>query len=381
LQGNNSQYFHCLIPLFSGGILSMSESFITDALPPKRWFCVTLQPDGTASMSNSDSPETFQESLKTAVIAWVDFRTDEFEKDFPRASELGFSKTLVSALIQSPRDMYEDFNTEMGIKLPSIQIRLDDESSVKAHTTLVLMKKRMVLTIHPVEVDRRYARLRRYSDTVLKKLPKGKSDQDLLTFLMMRLIETNNDRNFEHLRQIEAHGDELNRSLMDPTTSRNLLGPQIFRMKHALISYLDALWETVDVIKDLRYGDADLITDDQQILERVGLLADDVNRQIGLSEHLSEVLASGLEVLQSIYNNQLQVVNNRLALAVTYFTVFGTALLVPNTVATVLGNSAFNMGSEDIWWFLILLVSTTVGATVLTFWWVKKMGMFPKKMD
>jgi magnesium transporter len=359
----------------------MTESFISDSLPPKRWFCVSLLPDGTSSMSNSDTPDSFQASLKNAVISWVDFRTDEFDKDFPRASELGFSKTLVSTLTQSPRDMYEDFNTEMGVKLPSIQIRLDDESSVKAHTTLVLMRKRLILTVHPVEVDRRYARLRRYSDTVLKKLPKGKSDEDLLTFLLMRLIETNNDRNFEHLRQIEAHGDELNRSLMDPTTSRNLLGPQIYRMKHALISYLDALWETVDVIKDLRYGDADLITDDPQILERVGLLAEDVNRQIGLSEHLSEVLASGLEVLQSIYNNQLQVVNNRLALAVTYFTVIGTALLVPNTIATVMGNSAFNLNSGDIWWYLILLVSATLFATFFTFWWVKKMGMMPKKMD
>jgi magnesium transporter len=359
----------------------MTETFITDSLSAKRWFYVALQPDGSASMGNSDTPESFQETLKNAIIAWVDFRTDEFDKDFVRGAELGFSKTLISTLTQSPRDMYEDFNTEMGIKLPSIQIRLDDESTVKAHTTLVLMKRRLILTIHPVEVDRRYARLRRYSDTVLKKLPKGKSDQDLLTFLLMRLIETNNDRNFEHLRQIEAHGDELNRNLMDPTISRNLLGPQIYRMKHALISYLDALWETVDVIKDLRYGDADLITDDPQILERVGLLAEDVNRQIGLSEHLSEVLASGLEVLQSIYNNQLQVVNNRLALAVTYFTVIGTALLVPNTIATVMGNSAFNLNSGDIWWYLLLLVSTTVAATVFTFWWVKKMGMMPKKMD
>jgi magnesium transporter len=359
----------------------MVESFITDSLPPKRWFCVALNPDGSAFTGNSETPEAFQEALKNAVIAWVDFRTDEFDKDFSRAAELGFSKSLVSTLIQSPRDMYEDFKTEMGVKLPSIQIRLDQESSVKAHTTLVLLKKRLILTIHPVEVDRRYARLRRYSDTVLKKLPAGKSEEDRLTFLLMRIIETNNDRNFEHLRQIEAHGDELNRSLMDPKTPRNLLGPQIYRMKHALIMYLDGLWETVDVIKDLRYGDADLITDNPQILERVGLLAEDVNRQIGLSEHLSEVLASGLEVLQSIYNNQLQVVNNRLALAVTYFTIFGTALLVPNTLATVLGNSAFDMQSSDILWYLILLVSATIGATLFTFWWVKKAGMLPKKMD
>ena len=76
----------------------MAESFITDALPPKRWFCVSLQPDGTTSLSNAESPEAFQENLKTAVIAWVDFRTDEFEKDFSRALELGFTKTFVSTL-------------------------------------------------------------------------------------------------------------------------------------------------------------------------------------------------------------------------------------------------------------------------------------------
>ncbi len=359
----------------------MAESFITDSLPPKRWFCVALQPDGSTYINNSETPETFQAAIIGATIAWVDFRTDEFDQDCYRATELGFSRSLVSTLVMSPRDMYEDFKTEMAVKLPSIQIRLDQESSVKAHTTLVLLKKRLILTVHPLEVDRRYARLRRYSDTVLKKLPSGQDEADRLTFLLMRIIETNNDRNFEHLRQIEAHGDELNRSLLDPTTSRSLLGPQIYRMKHALINYLDALWETVDVIKDLRYGDADLISDDPQILVRVGLLAEDVNRQIGLSEHLSEVLASGLEVLQSIYNNQLQVVNNRLALAVTYFTVFGTALLVPNTIATVMGNSAFNMAPHDIPWYLILLVSATIGATLFTFWWIKRMGMLPKKME
>lgn len=118
-------------------------------------------------------------------------------------------------------------------------------------------------------------------------------------------------------------------------------------MKHALITYLNALWETVDVIHDVRYGDAELLTDEPDLLHRVGLLVEDVERQIGLAEHLSEVLASGLEVLQSIYNNQLQVLNNRMALIMTYLPILGTAVLVPNTLATIFGNSAFAMTPED----------------------------------
>ena len=232
-----------------------------------------------------------------------------------------------------------------------------------------------------MEVDRRFARLRRYADSVLKKLPPGNNAEDRLTSLLIRLIETNNDRNFEHLREIEEHGDELNKQLMDPKTPRDMLGPQIYKMKHALIIYLDALWESVDVIRDLRFGDADLISDDPQLLDRIGVLAEDVNRQIGLAEHMSDVLSSGLEVLQSIYNNQLQVLNNKLAMVVAYLTVIGTALLVPNTLATVLGNSAFNMAAGDRGWYVILIVVSTVVATIGSFWWVRKYGWIPKRAD
>ncbi len=60
------------------------------------------------------------------------------------------------------------------------------------------------------------------------------------------------------------------------------------------------------------------------------------------------MLASGLEVLQSIYNNQLQILNNKLALLGAYLAIIGTALLVPNTIATVAGNSMFRFEAGDI---------------------------------
>ncbi len=93
-----------------------------------------------------------------------------------------------------------------------------------------------------------------------------------------------------------------------------------------------------------------------KLLDRMGFLAEDVSHQIGLAEHMSDVLASGLEVLQSIYNNQLQAMNNRMAYLMTYLTVLGTAVLVPNTLATIFGNSAFGMapripgGMLQCWW-------------------------------
>ncbi|MFZ1898023.1 hypothetical protein [Methanoregula sp.] len=53
---------------------------------------------------------------------------------------------------------------------------------------------------------------------------------------------------------------------------------------------------------------------------------------------MSNVPALGLEVMQSIYNNQLQSLKNRFALVTAYLTVLGTAFLIPNTIATISGS-------------------------------------------
>lgn len=348
----------------------------------KHWFCVAVCKDGTVHMEDSDSPTAFSDILKNSIVAWVDYRTANFDTDARSgATGLGFSDALVNSLVDNPRLLYDDYDTEMGIKLPSIQIRINEHIDVQSYPTLLFLRRNFILTIHRLLVDRRFTRLRRYSDTILRKIPLDLSAEDKLTTLLIRIIDQNNDRNFEHLRQIEESGDDLNKSLMDPTTPRTELGPRIYHMKHALMTYLDALWETIDVLHDLRYGDANLLTNEPALLGRVGLLAEDVNNQIGLAEHLSEVLASGLEVLQSIYNNQLQLMNNRMALLMTYLTVLGTAVLVPNTLATIFGNSAFAMGPQDVGWYITLLVVSTLVATALSFLWIKKSGFLPRKMD
>jgi len=345
----------------------------------KHWFCVAQTFSGTTIKQDAESPADFPEILKQANIAWIDYRTDNFDRDAPlAAARMGFSDALISSLTGESPLTYQDLETEMGIRYPSIQIR---EFNVQLHPLLLLLRKSFILSIHPITVDRRFIRLRRYSDTVLRKIPADACAEDKLALLLIRIIDEANERNFEHLRQIEEQGDALHKELTNPDMPRETLGPKIYDMKHALITYLDALWHSVDVLNALRYGDAELITDNAKLLARMTLLADDVNRQIGLAEHLSEVLASGLEVLQTIYNNQLQVLNNRMALVIVYLTIVGTAVLVPNTLATIFSNSAFDMQSNDIWWYVTLLVVSTVVSTWFVYWFLKKRGWIPKSMD
>ncbi|MDD5094816.1 MAG: CorA family divalent cation transporter [Dehalococcoidia bacterium] len=345
----------------------------------RRWFCVALAPSGTIFKGGAESAAGLSSMLGGATIGWVDFVTHDFDAEVhAAAAELGFSKDLVSALTDATHSTYQDFDTEMGMKLPSVQVR---ELDVLPYPLLLLMRKNFILTIHPLNVDRRFSRLRRYAETVLKKIPVDAIMADKLTMLLTRIIDENNDRNFEHLREIEELGDKLNESMIDPNVPRAKLGPDIYHMKHALIVYLNSLWDTVNVLHSLRYGDAELISDDPRLLDKLGILAEDVNRQIGLAEHMSEVLASGLEVLQSIYNNQLQTMNNRLTLLVTYFTVLGTAFLVPNTIATALGDPVFDIGPKDLWWYLSLMIGSTLVCTVLVFWWVRNQGFIGNKSN
>jgi magnesium transporter len=64
----------------------------------------------------------------------------------------------------------------------------------------------------------------------------------------------------------------------------------------------------------------------------------------------------------------------------TYLTIIGTAVLVPNTLATILGNSAFAMEPKDVGWYWALLVGSTIVSTALAYWWVKRQGWLPKKV-
>ncbi|VVB61575.1 CorA-like Mg2+ transporter protein [uncultured archaeon] len=342
----------------------------------KSSFYVSLSKDGVTTKLESDNVSEIIGLFKEDSLEWMDFTVDNINEDsFVIATSLKFSLQLVASVLSDRYSSYEDLDTELGLMLPAVRV---DQFDVKVLPLLIFIRKNLLLTIHPKAVVR-LQKIYRYAEVFMKKIRQDLPWNDKLTILLTRIIDENNQKNFNGLRMIEEEGDELGKYMVQPTAPRTQIGNDIYKMKHALITYLNTLWASWDVINSLRYGDAETITDNQKLLQHVGILGDDINRQIALSEHMSEVLASGLEVLQTIYNNQLQMLNNRLAFLATWLAVLGTAVLVPNTLATVFGMPGFAFLDWKISVALILLSTFLSG--YLMYAVMKKKNWIPPKLE
>jgi len=339
-----------------------------------RAVCVSLPATGKPVRVLGNHVSEFISTLQGSTLAWINVMVDDVERDGSDiATRLGFSASIVPAALKGHYAAFEDRETEMAIMVPVVKIAGLDLST---YPLLILVRKDLIVTVHSLDVQR-LVLFSRYADTYLRKLPPTMPQPDKLTLMLGRILDENNSYNFEHLREIEEQADKMSEMLLDPSTPRLEIGRKVYDMKHALITYLNTLWRTLDVIHSLRYGEAELVSDNPKTLAQIGLLVEDVNRQISLSEHMSEVLASGLEVLQALYNNQLQILNNRMALTMTWLTILGTAVLVPNTLATIFG-FVFNVGTKEMVWSLAVMTSATIGATYLAYWWVRRWVQLPK---
>jgi magnesium transporter len=349
----------------------------TCRLEPPGAICVAIPVEGQPFKIHGKTTQEFISTLAKAAFAWINFTVQDLEKDGTEiASNLGFSSNMVQNLLKGYYASIEDLDTEMGMMVPAVMVSGLD---LHSYPLIILVRKDLIVTIHSEEVLR-LINFSRYAEHYAKRFPTAMPVQDKLTMMLIRILDENNNVNFEQLREIEEHADDMSQMLLDASTSRQAIGKQVYEMKHTLITYLNTLWRTLDVLHTLRFGDSELISDEPKVLSQLGLLADDVNRQIALSEHMSSVLASGLEVLQALYNNQLQILNNRMALTMTWLTILGTAVLVPNTLATYFG--AINGVDETkMIFYSVLLFISTINFTVLAWWWVKRKVRVPKQAD
>ena len=72
------------------------------------------------------------------------------------------------------------------------------------------------------------------------------------------------------------------------------------------------MWTIHDVVHSLRYGDSDRISDDSDVLVKFDIILADLDRQLSMAEHMLEVLAGGMFVLQTRFQASLQSVSNRM---------------------------------------------------------------------
>ncbi|MCD1294987.1 magnesium transporter CorA [Methanocella sp. CWC-04] len=348
-----------------------------DSLKTSSSFCVHLKADGSVEKLTNLSLTDYLAPIKNSSVAWIDCTTKDLEKELEKISHtMGFTQIPIQKLLSGFFSSYEDADTELGIMLPAVAL---NGLEITVRPLIILVRDNFVVTVHNEDIVR-LLKFSRYAGPFLKKL-RSEPRLEQMTLILERIIDENNDRNFEYLREIEKRGDDISKKLIDENISKKQLAHEIYEMKHVLIDYLNVLWATKDVVDSLRYGDADLITDDEKLLGRIGILSDNIDRHIELSEQMSNVLASGLEVMQSIYNNQLQTMNNKFAIVTAYLTVLGTAFLVPNTIATIVSSSprlsSMVEGSGDVYFYLLGL--STLLATVISYLWVRK--VWSKKDD
>ena len=335
-------------------------------------FCVAMLKNGS-TVKIEGNVEEFLPTIKEADFAWINVQVNNLKEEGGKiASMLGFNPSIVYELESQRFSGYDDQTTELGLLLPAVRVMKLD---VEINKLIVLMKNNLIITMHGEHVTR-LVKFARYAVTSFKKVPKNLDDIDKISLVLIRILDENNERNFDGIRAIQEQGEEISKYLIQPSAPRQELGSDIYKMKHALISYLEALWATLDVVHYLRYGDAEIITDDPIILQKVGMLSTDLTRQISISEQMSTVLASGLEVLQSIYNNQLTMLNNRMSMIAVWMGVLGAAFIVPNTIATIFGTPI----AEHLSWQtqLIIIVLSTLFSGLFAYWLFKKKGLIPK---
>ena len=410
-------------------------------------FCVTLSGSGT-QIKRSTRLEDFLPLLEKSSIAWLDIKVDDFEKEaVETATKVGFSELLLKQLLTRLNDRvhfqggYEDFDTEMGVLFPAVSVKGFD---ITVNPLCMLLKKGLILTIRGRDTHI-FRNIHRYAETFMRRLPQKLHLDDWLTLLLIRTIDENNERNFEQLQEIDQGSEDLTKDLKSDDIVRATTGDQIYQMKLTLVKYLSCLWATSDTLNSLRNGDANLISDDTKVLDKISLLVNEVHQQLSLAEHISEVLASGLECLQSIYNNQLQdknnllqdknnqladlnnalqeknnllqernnrlqeysnqlqeknnklqdynnrltflnnrlsVLNNRITLLGGFLAIISVGFVVPNTIATVMSQTnIFLLSPADMGWYLALILASTIIATIFVWSWVKRKGLLPKTQE
>ena len=220
--------------------------------------------------------EEYITAIREASIAWIDFTTKEDDKEIEAiAQAASFTRIPIPKLTTGFYSAYEDYDTELGIMLPSATVRVE---KMTVHPLFVLIRDNFILTVHCDEINR-LLRFSRYAPQFFKKIAE-EPPVDKITLVLERIIDENNDRNFEYLREIEMHGDAISKSLIEEKLAKKRIAHDIYNMKHVLIDYLNVLWATKDVIDSLRYGDADLITNNEKLLGRIGILSDNIDRHI-----------------------------------------------------------------------------------------------------
>ena len=259
---------------------------------------------------------------------------------------------------------YEDVGDTLGIMLPFI---VTGDSRTQTSPILIFMKKDLIVTIHD-DYGGKITKLYNYSTSLMRKLPK-EPDQwaDRQTILLFRLMDEVSETNFSSLRTIVEQAEQLEIDLAGSRQTDRDVTVELSNMKRSLLTFLNAVWATHDTVRNVKFGDPDMITDDDDVLEKFEVILGRLDRQIQMAENVMEIIATGATIIQTETSNQLTKL-------IVWLTVAATAVLVPNTIATIFGIPDLQISWT---WIIPILVVSTLISVIVTYRWTKQWRVNP----
>jgi magnesium transporter len=304
-----------------------------------------------------------------ADIAWSNCIIDDVRTGAESvATRFNFNVNLVKKVLEGRYSSFVDNETQVALMLPSIQIR---KGQVVVHPVLVLIREGLIVTVQDRDITR-FASFARYAETHLRKMQSAWNRTDKLTWILLRLIDENNERNYNGIKLLAGNIDKLGKLLADQDLGYSKIANSTYELKHNVTIYLSALWENYHTLRIFDHGDVMMLSDRPEILERFTQLIEENGWYIQLGENLTLILGSGSEAMQDYHNIHLVKFNNILSFVTTWLSVLGTMFLVPNTIATGMANSAFDLGPQDALWYSIMLFAVTLGSCGLVYFAISK---------
>tara|TARA_B100001971_G_scaffold151589_1_gene140718 strand:+ start:355 stop:1413 length:1059 start_codon:yes stop_codon:yes gene_type:complete len=336
----------------------------------KHIFVSAISTNGEPSRTTVESSSQAIDFTKGSRLSWLNFIIGDISLGLESVySEMKLTITP-STLLSGYLSNYEDRNDILGLMLPILRV---EKGEVNTTPLIIYLSKNRLISIHD-EYTEHLLRLSQYSDTFMQKLPIGGAWQDPQTFLLARVIDEVAERNFKSLHTIIEQAELIQLELARSKTSPKKLSLEIFNIKQSVLTFLNAVWAIRDVVHSLRYGDSDMVSDDSNVLVKFDIILADLDRQLSMAEHVLEVLAGGMSVLQTMFQANLQAVSNRLTTVLLWLTIIGTAILLPNTLATIYGIPFLPLDTiEGNWiWIILSLILSTVFGTILVYIFVRK---------
>ncbi len=302
--------------------------------------------------------------VESGTLTWIECVVDDIVNETPGILEKLKIDMDPSVLLSGYITAYEDIGDTLGIMLPFI---ITGDSRTQTTPILIFMKKDLIVTIHD-DYGGKIAKLYNYSNSLMRKLPK-ESEQwaDRQTILLFRLMDEVSETNLSILRTILEQAEQLEIDLSGSRQTDRNVSDELSNMKRSLLTFLNAVWATHDTVRNVKYGDPDMLTDDDDILEKFEVILGRLDRQIQMAENVMEIISTGVTVIQTE-------TSNKLTKLIVWLTVAATDVLVPNTIATVLGIADLNV---LLTWIVPILIISTVISAVVTYRWTKQWRVNP----